>query len=897
MKFAFLIHPLSDETNYVLHFGGDALQNRWGTDPVGFCRAVHEAVGSYEDVLTEDIVEANRVADEMAGLVSLRGAQADGRLYEIPLDAMRILEEPARAMEFMEQAVEMAAQWGAKVVGLGSMTGVVGGQGKYLSERSPVPVTTGNSLTVFAAIENVHHAAAELEIDLRHETVAVVGVPGSIATACAKLLAPHCGHLILVGRRPSDRASALAQELGASLEFDIATAVARAKIVVSATSAGHCIEQAMLKPWSVVVDVAIPTDICESHATRDDVLVLSGGLTQIPDCMPRTSKFLWFHHGMIPSCLAETMVLALEERPESFSLGRSLDVDKINEIGRIAKSHGFDFSRFFSFGLPLDDSALIRFRKANSRLVRRPSSAKLLPARNGNGHANGHSPSGGSNGLHAGANGATNGITHGAEHAKEPAKIVDLAGRAEKLFARHMNPVLVALGGKGGFVKTFVRGEGSYLWDADNVPYLDFVSGFGSVNLGHNHPAVVAAVNDALRQQAPGFAQSAVNPYAAQLAEELVSIAPPGLEMVFFCNSGTESVEAALKLARKSTGRAGLLHCDRSFHGKSLGSLSITGNPEYQKPFGPLLPGCESIPFGDVAALEQALSTRRFAAFVVEPIQAEAGMVVPGDYFLRQAQELCRAHGTLLIVDEVQTGMGRTGSMFAVDALGVEPDIMTVAKSLGGGLMPIGAMLCRRDLWHKAYGSLETFALHTSTFGGGSLACAAGLAAIRAIRNEDLVENAVARGRQLHEGLARLVQESEVLKEVRGRGLLLGLEFQPLPHEISAAWKAVDESGLMPFLVPKLDDLIDNIPALYAMQVLLDAHGIYTQVARSNPLVLRIQPPLTITSEQVEQFLNALEKVASEWELGTHVMSTVISKSVIGHHDAAERHRGPVAAK
>ena len=309
------------------------------------------------------------------------------------------------------------------------------------------------------------------------------------------------------------------------------------------------------------------------------------------------------------------------------------------------------------------------------------------------------------------------------------------------------------------------------------------------------------------------------------------------------------------------------------------------------------MPGCESIPFGDVAALEQALSTRHFAAFVVEPIQAEAGMIVPGDYFLRQAQELCRAHGTLLIVDEVQTGMGRTGSMFAVDALGVEPDVMTVAKSLGGGLMPIGAMLCRRDLWHKAYGSLETFALHTSTFGGGSLACAAGLAAIRTIRNEDLLENAFARGRQLHEGLAQPGTRIRGAQRSAGRGLLLGLEFQPLPNEISAAWKAVDESGLMPFLVPKLDDLINNIPALYAMQVLLDAHGIYTQVARSNPLVLRIQPPLTITVEQVDYFLNALEKVTSEWELGTHVMSTVISKSVIGHHDAAERHRGPVAAK
>ena len=391
--------------------------------------------------------------------------------------------------------------------------------------------------------------------------------------------------------------------------------------------------------------------------------------------------------------------------------------------------------------------------------------------------------------------------------------------------------------------------------------------------------------------------QSAVNPYAAQLAEELVGISPPGLEMVFFCNSGTESVEAALKLARKATGRAGLLHCDRSFHGKSLGALSITGNPEYQKPFGPLLPGCESIPFGDLAALRRALATRQFAAFVVEPVQAEAGMIVPEDDYLREAQTLCRAQGTPLIVDEVQTGMGRTGSMFAVDALGVEPDIMTVAKSLGGGLMPIGAMLCRRDLWLKAYGSLDNFALHTSTFGGGSLACAAGLAAIGAIRDEGLLENAVVRGRQLHEGLSRLVRESDILKEVRGRGLLLGLEFQPLSDEIATAWKAVDESGLMPFLVPKLDDLINNIPGLYAMQVLLDAHGIYTQVARSNPLVLRIQPPLTITSEQVDHFLVALERVTSEWELGTHVLSTVISKSVIGHHDAAQRHRGTVKAK
>ncbi|MBI2825386.1 MAG: aminotransferase class III-fold pyridoxal phosphate-dependent enzyme [Planctomycetia bacterium] len=864
MKFAFLIHPLSDETNYLLHFDNGSIQAQWGTDPLGFCRAIHRALSTAEDVLAEDNPDCPRVADELAGLVSRLGAQAEGRLYEIPMQAMEILNDPVRAMGYMEQAVDMAAEWGAQVIGLGSMTGIVGGQGTYLAERGPVAITTGNSLTVFAAIQNVHHVCEEIEIDLKRETVAVVGVPGSIATACATMLAPKCGKLILVGRRKSSRALQIAQQLGAEFCCDIPQALSRAKIVVSATSTGHCIEQSMLQPGSVVVDVAIPTDVCETHSLRDDVLILSGGLTQVPETFPRTSKFLWFHHGMIPSCLAETSILALEDRPECFSLGRNLEVEKVQEIGHLAQAHGYDFSRFFSFGLPMEEATIVRFKKATSRLRR---------GRKGRA-----------------TTGATSSSTNGAAHHSPVGTAEELAARAPKLHARHLNPVLMALGGQGGFVKTFVRGERQYLWDAEGNRYLDFVSGFGSVNLGHNHPSVSAAVTEALRQHAPGFAQSAVNPFAAHLAEELVNISPAGLEMVFFCNSGTESVEAALKLARKSTGRQGLLHCHRSFHGKSLGSLSITGNPAYQDAFGPLVPGCEGVDFGDLEALERALSTKRFAAFVVEPLQAEAGMIVPPDHYLREAQSICRSTGTLLVADEVQTGMGRTGSMFAVEQYGVEPDVMTLAKSLGGGLMPIGAMLCRRDLWHKAYGSLDQFALHTSTFGGGSLACAAGLAAIRSIRDEGLIENAAARGRELYQGLAAMVRQSDTMREVRGRGLLLGLEFEPMPDAIAKAWKAVDESGLTPYLIPKLDELINNIPALYVMQVLLDTHGIYTQVARSNPRVLRIQPPLTITSEQVGEFLEAIEKVTSEWELGTHFMTSVISKSGMGHHHAASRH-------
>src|SRR6185437_1071589 len=358
------------------------------------------------------------------------------------------------------------------------------------------------------------------------------------------------------------------------------------------------------------------------------------------------------------------------------------------------------------------------------------------------------------------------------------------------------------------------------LWDAEGKVYLDFTAGFGALNLGHNHPAVVDAVRAALAEQAIGFTPSAINPLAATLAEQLVALTPPGLEMAFFANSGTEAVEAGLKLARAATHRPGLLHCERSFHGKSLGSLSVTGNRSYQHPFTPLLPECQAVPFGDLEALERALYTRRFAAFIVEPIQGEGGMLVPPAGYLRAAQDLCRAAGTLLIVDEVQTGLGRTGSLFAVDEEGVEPDVLTLAKSLGGGLVPLGAMLTRRALWMKAYGSAQTFALHTSTFGGGSLACAAGLATLRVLREEELCAKARARGRQLEEGLRQLCQRSGLVRAVRGRGLMLGLEFEPMPDTMIAHFKGMDPSGVTSLLVPNLDDLIHSIPGLYAMQIL-----------------------------------------------------------------------------
>jgi putrescine aminotransferase len=390
-----------------------------------------------------------------------------------------------------------------------------------------------------------------------------------------------------------------------------------------------------------------------------------------------------------------------------------------------------------------------------------------------------------------------------------------------------------------------------------------------------------------MRNQSPGFAQSAVNPIAANLAEELMAVAPSGLEMVFFSNSGAEAVEAALKLARLATGRTGLLHCDRSFHGKTLGALSVTGNPRYQKPFAPLVPGSSSVPFADLDALERELRTRRYACFIVEPIQAEAGIYVPPREYLPEVQRLCRRYGTLLVVDEVQTGLGRTGTMFAVDALGVEPDIMTLAKSLGGGMVPIGATLARRDLWLKAYGSVERFAMHTTTFGGGSLACTAALTTLRVLREENLLERCRARSARLFSGLRSLVQryQCDPLEEVRGEGLLIGLEFSPLLPSIAAHYRASDPSGMLPFIMRDLDGLTDTVPTLYAMQTLVNVHGIYAQIARSNPFVLRIQPPLTIADEQIDQLLAALEVICHDLANIAALVDSIVSKSTLGIHE------------
>jgi len=317
----------------------------------------------------------------------------------------------------------------------------------------------------------------------------------------------------------------------------------------------------------------------------------------------------------------------------------------------------------------------------------------------------------------------------------------------------------------------------------------------------------------------------------ADLAERLAAIAPGGLRYTFFCNSGTEAVEGALKIARIASGRTKVVCTVGGYHGKSMGALSATGREVFRKPFEPLVPGFAHVPFNDAEAVAEAIDEDT-AAVIVEPIQGEGGILCPSPGYLPALRRICDERGAYLILDEVQTGLARTGAMFACEYWGVVPDIMTLAKALGGGVMPIGAVMSTPTIWQKAFG--ENPLVHTSTFGGNPLACAAGLAAIEVIQEEGLVAKARERGAQLLAGL-RAVQARfpDALVEARGMGLMLGVEFA----------------------VKEVAELTINGMA---------RRGVIAAYTLNNPKVIRFEPPLVITPEQVNQAVQAFDEAVEE---------------------------------
>jgi ornithine--oxo-acid transaminase len=418
---------------------------------------------------------------------------------------------------------------------------------------------------------------------------------------------------------------------------------------------------------------------------------------------------------------------------------------------------------------------------------------------------------------------------------------------------RHLNPQLGRILRTLGFDRDWVEAQGSHLIDRDGARYLDLLAGYGVFSLGRNHPVVKQRLQETLAADTPTLPQLGVSLLPGRLAEELIARSPGSLDAVLLTSTGTESVEGAIKLARAATGRPRILFCERGFHGLTYGALSINGNEEFRERFGPLLPGCVPVPFGDLDALQRELASGDVAAFVVEPVQGK-GVHLPPDGYLQSAQELCRAAGSLFVVDEVQTGLGRTGRFLALEHWGLEPDLVTIAKALSGGYVPIGALLSSRQVFSSVFDSMERGVVHGSTFGGGDLAAAAGLATLQVLDDEQLIERAARMGDLLLELTRPLVEKFEIVREVRGLGLIWAIELgPPAGGAARRLWEAIERRQ----------------PGLFAQLVtvpLFRDHHILTQVAGHHMNVVKALPPLVIEEEELRRFVSALEEVLADAE-------------------------------
>jgi ornithine--oxo-acid transaminase len=418
------------------------------------------------------------------------------------------------------------------------------------------------------------------------------------------------------------------------------------------------------------------------------------------------------------------------------------------------------------------------------------------------------------------------------------------------LAARYLDPSLVDMLHVIGFDRRFVHARGSWLYDSEGREYLDFHTGEGFASLGHAHPDVREALEAVLAADLTDGVQIHYSVLAGMLAQELTGLLPGHLDAAFFGSSGAEVVDSVMKFARAATGRPRLLSCDGGYHGVTIGPLSLVGDDFFKEGFEPLVPGCARVPFGDLDALEAELRKRDVAAFITEPIQGNL-VRMPPDGYLRAAQDLCREYGTLFALDEVQTGLGRTGTMFALDRFGVEPDFVTIGKALSGGYMPVSAMVTRRDIFQRAVGTLERCFVHQSTYGRNRLSMTAGLASLRVIERDELVANAERMGQVLMGGLRELATRYEMIADVRGSGLMVGIELgQPSSRTGKINWRLIHmaSGGLFPQLVV--------IPLHRDQQVITMAGG-------KND-VIKLLPALTITEDEVGLFLERFEKVLSD---------------------------------
>lgn len=399
-------------------------------------------------------------------------------------------------------------------------------------------------------------------------------------------------------------------------------------------------------------------------------------------------------------------------------------------------------------------------------------------------------------------------------------------------YEKYINPAQAKLFRFMGLASVEGHAQGWTITDSEGREFIDCLGGYGMFALGHRHPKVVEAVEKELHAM-PMCGKVLFNRPMGELAELLAEITPGDLQYSFFVNSGTEAVEGCLKVARLATKRSKFVAAENAFHGKTMGSLTATGRDLYREPFKPLLDCFTHVPYGDASALE-AVVDEETAAVILEPIQGEGGIIVPPAGYLKEVKAICEAKGALLIADEVQTGIGRTGTWFGVEHDGVKPDLMACAKALGGGVMPLGAIIGTPAAWQ---GLIEAPFLHTSTFGGNQMACAAGVATIKAIKEEDLLRRSAETGAYFKAGLEQIQKEfPEVIAEVRGKGMMLGVE---LTREGAGGM-------LMSLMIDK------SIIVAYTL---------------NNPKVIRIEPPLVMPKDVVdyvlENFRSAVAMTAS----------------------------------
>jgi ornithine--oxo-acid transaminase len=428
-------------------------------------------------------------------------------------------------------------------------------------------------------------------------------------------------------------------------------------------------------------------------------------------------------------------------------------------------------------------------------------------------------------------------------------------GRQYELHERHINPTFVKMLRTIGFDKGYQSGEGSYLYDAEGNRYLDLLTGWGVFALGRNHPKVKAILEQVLSRDMPNLVRMDCSLLAGLVAEKLTSHTSEhlkqGLSRVFFCNSGTETIETAIKFARCATGKSRILYCDHAFHGLSTGSLSLNGAEFFRERFGTLMPGTQAIPFNDLEALEAAVTTSKdVAAFVIEPVQGKSCSVVE-DGYLAEAQRICHKAGALLVVDEVQCGLGRTGKWFAYQHWPeVQPDIVCTAKALSGGYVPVGAVITAPKTMDAVFNTMERCVVHSNTFGQNDLAMAAALATLHVMEEEHIVENAAKLGEYAMAQLTNIGRSCPFVSEVRGKGLMFGIDFHrpDQPLKLRAAWDM-------------LHTLNFGVFSQMIIVPLLQEHRILTQVAGYHTEVIKFLPPLNITREDIDYFLSAIQQV------------------------------------